>query len=209
MDMPENELLLREARKIVEALGKSMSPLAEVVLHDLSQPDNSIVAIVNNLSGRNIGDGATNYGLARIANPNFPDVLQNYPNRFPDGRVIKSTSIGIRNSKGEYVATLCVNIDISILSSITAILGQLASVEQPSVSEKEYFTPTTLAVLREEIEQYSAAHSTTPRALSVKQRRELTGMLSEKGLLDLKNSCGLVADILGVARSTVYSYLKK
>lgn len=207
--MTENELLLREAHKVVEALGKTLAPLAEVVLHDLSKPDESIVAIVNNLSGRNIGDGVTSYGHARITNPEFPDILQSYPNKFPNGRAVKSTSIGLRNSKGDFVGTICLNLDVSILSSIMAILGQLTRVEELALGEKESFSSTTLATVREELEQYAAAQNTTPRALTVQQRRNVTRKLAEKGLLDLKHAQSTMADVLGVARSTIYSYLKK
>ena len=93
----ENELLLRESRKIVEALGKMFAPCCEVVLHDLRKPENSIIAIENPLSGRKIGQAVTEMGLARAKDPLFPDIVQNYSNVFPDGRPVKSTSIGIRN----------------------------------------------------------------------------------------------------------------
>ncbi len=81
----ENALLLREAEKIVQALGVMFAPGCEVVLHDLTQPDRAIVAIANNLSNRRIGDAATEMGLERIASPEFPDVVQNYASVFPDG----------------------------------------------------------------------------------------------------------------------------
>lgn len=207
MALSENELLLREGRKIVEALGKTLAPLTEVVLHDLSQPEHSIVAIANNLSGREVGDSATSYGFARMTDPAFPDVLQNYPNRFPDGRAVKSTSIGLRNSRGDYVATICLNVDLSMLSSAMAILGQLANVEESSIDMEESFLPPKLVSVREELERYAAAHNTTPRALSLQQRREVLRKMADEGLMDLKNAQSVAAEMLGVARSTVYSYL--
>ncbi|MBN3814997.1 PAS domain-containing protein, partial [Paraburkholderia sp. Ac-20347] len=121
----ENALLLREGRKIVEALGQTLAPLVEVVLHDLTTPEQSVVAISNNLSGRQVGDAATEMGLARLSDPGFPEVVANYPNRFPDGRPVKSTSIGLKNSAGEYVAAVCLNMDVSLLGAVTAGLGQL------------------------------------------------------------------------------------
>lgn len=42
----ENRLLLREGRKIVEALGKTLAPLVEVVLHDLTDPDQDRKSVV-------------------------------------------------------------------------------------------------------------------------------------------------------------------
>ena len=69
----ENELLLREAKKIASALGKMFAPSCEVVLHDLTHPEHAIIAIECPLSGRKIGDPATEMGLARIQDKAFPD----------------------------------------------------------------------------------------------------------------------------------------
>jgi predicted transcriptional regulator YheO len=207
MMMSENQLLLREGKKIADALGKTLAPLVEVVLHDLTQPEHSVVAIANNLSGRQIGDPATEIGLARMTNPTFPDVLQNYPNRFPDGRPAKSTSIGLRNSSGDYVAAICLNVDISMLTAVAASLSQFAQPEASPVGIQETLSSPRLQELRSTIERFAASLNTTPRALSAQHRRGIVGKLAHAGLMDLKNAQTVVADILGVARSTVYTYL--
>ena len=111
------------------------APGCEVVLHDLTQPDRAIVPIANNLSNRRIGDAATEMGLERIASPEFPDVVQNYASVFPDGRPAKSTSIGLRNSQGRFVAAICLNLDVSIFNSVTAILQQLTAVVQSAAPQ--------------------------------------------------------------------------
>src|ERR1700679_2575756 len=119
----ERELLLREAKKIVDALAATFAPMCEVVLHDLTDPDHAIIKIANNLSGREIGDPATEVGLARIADPNFPDVLCNYANSFSDGTPVKSTSIGLKDSKGNFFASICMNIDVSYLRATASYLN--------------------------------------------------------------------------------------
>ncbi|MFG2468431.1 PAS domain-containing protein [Streptomyces canus] len=50
--------------------------LCEMVLHDLRDPRHAIRVIENNLSGRRVGDSATEPGLARIADPEYPSVLE-------------------------------------------------------------------------------------------------------------------------------------
>ena len=60
------------------------------------------------------------FGLARIADDDFPPVLANYPNRFADGRTAKSTSIGIKDSTGRYVAALCLNADVTLFRGFQA-----------------------------------------------------------------------------------------
>ena len=97
MTADEDELLLREAEKIVVAIGRMFPGLCEAVLHDLRRPGQAIHAIESNLSGHIVGDTDTGLGPTRVQDPGFPDVIQNYASRLPDGRPAKSTSIGIRN----------------------------------------------------------------------------------------------------------------
>ncbi|NHZ43779.1 helix-turn-helix transcriptional regulator [Massilia aquatica] len=207
MTLTENELLLRESKKIVDALGRTLAPMVEVVLHDLSRPASSIVAISNNLSGREVGDPTTDIGMARITNPDFPDVLQNYANQFPDGRPAKSTSIGLRNSAGEYVAALCLNVDVSMLASLSASLAQLARTESDATPIRESLASPRLDELRAALEGFAARLNKTAHTLTPAQRREAVQQLANAGLMDLKNAQAVVAAMLGVARPTVYSYL--
>ncbi len=46
--------------------------------------------------------------------PEFPNLISNYANQFADGRPAKSTSIGIKDEEGQYVAALCMNIDLTL-----------------------------------------------------------------------------------------------
>lgn len=207
MKLTENQILIREGRKIVEALGEMLAPLVEVVLHDLTNPEHAIVAISNNLSGRNIGDPATEIGLARIMDPDFPAVLQNYPNYFPDGRPAKSTSIGLKNSCGTYVAAICLNMDISMLTSTATCILQLVQTQATQTTITESLAPRKLEEVRLSLERFAASHNTTPRAMTLAQRRESVRELASNGLLDVKNALTEVAHTLGVARSTVYTYL--
>jgi len=61
-------------------------------------------ALANDLPGRTVGDPAAEPRLARAAGLNSPYVLANYANCFPDGREAKSTSIGLCDESGKYVA---------------------------------------------------------------------------------------------------------
>ncbi len=206
--LDENALLLREGRKIVEALGQTFAPLVEVVLHDLTDPDHAIVAIANNLSWREAGDAVTEMGLARIADPAFPEVIANYANRFPDGRPAKSTSIGLKNGRGEYVAAICLNMDISMLAAAAASVQQLVSVPNHAPTPvRETLSTRRLDDIVPLITDFAAQRNTTPQGLTLAQRREAIRLVEARGLLDLRHAHAEVARALGVARSTVYTYL--
>ncbi|MEO3765522.1 PAS domain-containing protein [Streptomyces sp. B8F3] len=204
----EDELLLREAEKIVTALGRMFPGVCEVVLHDLRDPRHAVRTIENPLSGRGPGDPATELGLARIEDPDYPEVIQNYPNRFPDGRPAKSTSIGIRNSSGAYVAALCLNLDVSVLDRTARTLQALTAVEDPGLPLTETLRARTADELRAAVEEFAAARGQTPRALASADRRELVRDLRARGFLEVRSAVPLVTELLGVSRATVYNYLR-
>ncbi|WP_432036809.1 helix-turn-helix transcriptional regulator [Streptomyces cucumeris] len=204
----EDELLLREAEKIVTAIGRMFPGLCEVVLHDLRQPDRAIRAIESNLSGREVGDPATELGLARIEDPGFPGIVQNYANSFPDGRPAKSTSIGIKNSAGTYVAAICLNLDVSLFASVARSLTNLVRTEEQEQPLTETLRARTAAELRTVVEEFAAARGQTPRSLGTPAKKELVRSLRTRGFLQMKHSVQVVTELLGVSRATVYNYLR-
>ncbi|MEU4930060.1 PAS domain-containing protein [Streptomyces yokosukanensis] len=201
--------LIREAEKIAVALGRMFPGLCEVVLHDLRDPDHAIRAIENNLSGRQVGDSATELGLARIGDPDYPSVIQNYPNRFPDGRPAKSTSIGIKNAAGEYIAALCLNLDVSVLSPVTLALSNLVATDTEHREEPlETLRDRNARELRQVVETHAAERAATPRSLSRDDKRALVRQLQRDGYFASRDAAQAIADLLGVSRATVYNYAK-
>jgi predicted transcriptional regulator YheO len=206
--MTEDELLLREAERIVTAIGRMFPGLCEVVLHDLRDPEHAIRAIENNLSGREIGDPATELGIARIQDPDYPSVIQNYPNRFPDGRPAKSTSIGIKNSAGTYVAAVCLNLDVSLFATVAQSLQNLVRTDEQDEPLTEHLRARTVEELRSLVDKFAAARGQTPRSLGAAAKKELVRSLKEEGFLDVKHSVPVLTDLLGVSRATVYNYVR-
>ncbi|KVT50483.1 transcriptional regulator [Burkholderia ubonensis] len=202
----EQQVILEQVKQIAAGLGETLAPFTEVVVHDLRSPKHAILAIHNNLSGREIGDPATELGLARIADDSYPQVLANYANRFSDGRQAKSTSIGIKDSEGHYFAALCLNVDVTLFRSIATLLEQF-SVPSGEVV-KESLDPSTADSLRERIDRFAVSLATTPQALRTDQRRALMQALKEEGFLDLRRSMETIAQHLGVSRATVYNDAK-
>ncbi|MFF5787903.1 transcriptional regulator [Streptomyces sp. NPDC012693] len=208
-DALADEHLLQEAERIAVAIGRMFPGLCEVVLHDLRRPRGAIRVIENNLSGRQIGDSATELGLRRIADPDYPSVIQNYGNQFPDGRPAKSTSIGIKNAEGRYVAALCLNLDVSVLSPVTLTLANLVATDtEHGDGALETLRDRTERELRAAIDAFAADRSSTPRSLNRDQKRELVQRLHREGFFETRSSAQHIADRLGVSRATVYNYTK-
>ena len=202
----EHDLILREASKIVDGLAEALSPLFEVVLHDLTNPDHAIVKIGNNLSGRKIGEPATELGLARISDTEFPDLLVNYPNKFSDGRQAKSTSIGLRDSKGEFVAAICLNMDISYMKSMSSYLDDLTRTVSDNLAVETLSTSVTQSI-EEMIHTFAAQKNKDPRSLTSSEKRELILMLRNENMLERRNAASRISKAIGVSRSGIYYYI--
>jgi predicted transcriptional regulator YheO len=203
----DRDILFDQLKQIAQGLGETFAPFCEVVLHDLTDPTNAIVAIHNNLSGRKIGQPATELGLARIADPNYAQIISNYANSFADGRQAKSTSVGIRDGSGEYVAALCLNVDLTLFQGLQSAIGQFVSVDARN-SPRESLNPAGADGIRARIDQFAAQRATTPRALSAEDRRTLLRELKQSGCMEVRRSSEIIAARLGISRATVYADAK-
>jgi predicted transcriptional regulator YheO len=206
MTNSEQQALLAQVRQVARGLGETFAPFCEVVVHDLTQPEHAILAIHNNLSGRQVGQPATELGLARIADPGYPQVIANYANRFADGRPVKSTSIGIKDSRGRYVAALCLNLDLSLFRGLQSAIGQFVNVDAAAVPES--LDPAGADAIRARIDQFAARRALTPRGLKAEDRRALLQELKTMGYLEVRKAMEIVAAHLGVSRASVYNYAK-
>ncbi|WP_026175840.1 helix-turn-helix transcriptional regulator [Methylobacterium sp. 88A] len=202
------EVLFVQLQQIAQGLGETFAPFCEVVVHDLTDPKNAIVAIHNNLSGREVGQPATELGLARIADPDYPQIIANYANAFADGRQAKSTSVGIKDASGAYVAALCLNVDLTLFQSLQSAIGQFTHVDAEN-GPGETLNPANADAIRARIDLFAAQQATTPRALKTEQRRMLLRELKDTGCMQVRRSSEVIAAHLGVSRATVYADTKQ
>lgn len=203
----DKEALFDQLKQIAQGLGQTFAPFCEVVVHDLTDPKNAILAIHNNLSGRQVRQPATELGLARIADPDYPQVIANYANVFADGRQAKSTSIGIKDAEGNYVAALCLNVDLTLFQNLQSAIDQFTSVDAQG-GMRESIKPAGAAAIRARIDDFAARLATTPRTLKTSDRRMLLRELKEGGYLQVRRSAEIIATHLGVSRATVYTDAK-
>ncbi|MDH0867553.1 PAS domain-containing protein [Mitsuaria sp. GD03876] len=204
---PEQQLLLAQLKQVAEGLAQTFAPFTEVVVHDLLDPAHAVLAIHNNLSGREVGDPATELGLARIMDPGYDQVIANYPNQFADGRQAKSTSIGIKDSQGRYIAALCMNVDLTLFQGFQSAISKFTAIEGGTAA-RESLDPSGAELIRARIDEFAARLASTPRALKPDDRRTLVKELKSAGLLEVRRAMDTIAAHLGVSRATVYSDAK-
>ena len=208
MKKKSNKQVLEMLRNMAEGLGETFAPFCEVVVHDLSNPKNAIYAIENNLSGRQVGQSVTELGLARIRDPEYPAVITNYANTFSDGRKVKSTSIGVKDESGEYVAALCLNVDLTLFQSFQGAISQFTRIEDKQVHEHLDTGANHSDRIHVRIDEFAASRATTSRSLKPADRKLLVQELKKAGFLEIRRGAEIAAAHMGVSRATVYSDAK-
>lgn len=202
---------LEELRHIARGIAAQFGSGCEVVIHDLSRhPDHTIVAIENgHVSGRKVGGGASSVVLERMEHQEqeAQDHLC-YLTRTPDGRILKSSTIYIRNSRGKVAAILAINFDISALMMAADAVKEFISVEEPQPAEPEKII--NINDVLDELIQQSVALVGKPAALMTKDEKiRAIRFLSENGAFLVTRSGDKIAKYFGISKYTLYSYLDK
>jgi predicted transcriptional regulator YheO len=206
----EEKLLFSMVRGIAAQLGSC----CEVVLHNLKgQPyEHTIVAIENgNITGRRVGDCGTNPGLEVLRGTDAEGDKYNYFTQTKDGRMLRSTSVYIRNPAGEAIGAICINLDITDFLMAERTLGTITNrmglSNRDGVIVEDIFTNDVNDLL-ESLIQDSIKHIGKPVAKMTKvDKMEGIRFLDRKGALLVKKSGDRIAKFYGVSKYTLYSYL--
>ena len=107
---------LENCTRLVHLIGKSFPHLGvEVLLHDLSNPSRSLVALENNVTGRNLRDGTTNLVIDLKKRQLLHEDKLNYELNIGTRR-FKCTTIPIIRKEFGVVGAICVNVDTNYLT---------------------------------------------------------------------------------------------
>lgn len=208
----EAPLYMKAFLPVAEGLSQMLGSRYEVILHDLTHVESSIVAIYGNITNRQVGGPATNYllQLLHAYGDDAPNSL-NYRNVMPDGRVLRSSTIFIRDPGGHIVGSLCINQDLTDFIVASKLSQELTAFQQPLTEEdsaQEFFAHDITDVMKDmvrtelELLQKPVAYMQKEDKLAVVRRME------EKGIFNVKGAVEHVAERLGVTNYTVYNYLK-
>ena len=107
---------LEDFAKLVRLIGKSFPNLGiEILLHDLSNPSHSLVVLENNVTGRNLRDGATNLVIDLKKRQLLNEDKLNYELNL-GARRFKCTTIPIIRKEYGVVGAICINVDANYLT---------------------------------------------------------------------------------------------
>jgi predicted transcriptional regulator YheO len=198
---------------LVHALGATFGRDCEVVLHDVSDLTSSVVAIANgHVTNRQVGSPATDF-LVSLLERGTEDKEQtagvNYRSHTDDGRLLKCTTVLIRDADSAVIGALCINYDLTHLQVATAALEDLSRIEETdeSAGTEETFPRDASSFLQIMIDSALSRLSKPPALLTKKDNLEVVRELDENDIFSIKHAVEAVARRLNVSRYTIYNYI--
>lgn len=178
----------------------------EIVLHDLTGDYNhSIIDIRNgHITNRQVGGCGSNLGLEILSGSVKDGDRFNYITNTADGRILRSSSIYLKNSNGQVIGSLCINLDITETLKFSEFLGQY---NQYTTSQSEYFAPDVNSLLEYLIKEAQNHVGKPLQHLSKEERLQVLRYLDQKGAFQIAKSSIHICEILGISKFTLYNDL--
>lgn len=202
-------ILTQIAHGIAQEFGRN----CEVVVHrlDYHKMESSIEYIENgHVTNRKVGDGPSHIVLEAFKNN--PDTLKDklkYLTKSHDGRILKSSTIFIRDEDDELAFILGINHDITGLLAIEGSINSMVSTDTPNenVSEVENI-PINVNELLDELVEQSIRLVGKPVALMTKDDKiKAIQFLNKSGAFLITKSGDKISKAFNISKYTLYNYI--
>ena len=202
-------VLLKSLIPIAETIGRTFGNRCEVVLHDLTIPEKSVVYTVNgDVTGRREGQTFDRLVRSVLLNKNFTrDYAVNYTFETEDGRRIKSSSSLVRDEAGEVVGVFCVNYDITFMKTLHDELELFLPMQEDSsvISPEMAADQDVTTVVDTLIDNIVSGRK--KQGLTKQDNLEMIRFMDDKGIFLVKGAIDKVAACMGLSKVTIYGYL--
>ena len=198
-------------KRLAHALALQFGSGCEVVVHDLesADPSHSIVAIENgHVTGRKLGDGPSHVVLEALhaGDAKLEDRLA-YLTKTADGKILKSSTVFIRDERGRAVGIFAVNYDITILRAMGDTIAEVVGTGPSAPREPEPIVRSVADLLDDLIEQSVQLVGTPVALMSKEEKVRAIRYLNDTGAFLITKSGPKVCKYFGISKYTLYNYL--
>ncbi len=196
-------------KQLSKGLAAQFGESCEIVVHDFDKEhfDHTIVAIENgHVTHRKLGDGPSHAVLQAMKSPEPLTDHLNYLIRTQDGRILKSSTIYVRDEENKVVGLFAINYDITHLLMVESAVKPLITA-QTDDKEPERIVQNVNDLLDELIAQ-SLQMVGKPVALMNKDDKiKAIQFLNSTGAFLITKSGDKVSKYFGISKYTLYNYI--
>ena len=203
--------ILAQYIPIAEVIARTFGDGCEVVLHDLENPRQSVVYTANNtVTGRQVGQSFDRLVPQVILSDDLDnDMVTNYYFRTAEGKLVKSSTVLLRDFDGKVVGAMCINLDTTPITRqvewLQALLPGIGE-ESPSGQEGAADEVSHVSQVVTDLIDKIIGDKDVSR-LRREEKLELIRFMDQKGIFLMKGAVDQVGSRMGISRVTVYSYI--
>jgi predicted transcriptional regulator YheO len=206
----ERDAILRALAPVVDGIAATFGPVCEVVLHDYRRPERSVAAVAGSVTGRAVGGAMSEIGMRVLARGDDAVDELNYVTRTGAGKLVKSSTMVLRDSAGAVFGALCVNVDVTAVDRVQGLLAALAgTVGAPADAPVTTFGDDIDSVVEALLDAHLARQDQTWAGLDRPRRLALFRGLDERGVFAVRRAVEQIAARLGISRASAYNYLSQ
>ncbi|TQJ91799.1 transcriptional regulator [Streptomyces sp. SLBN-31] len=205
----ERDAILAALRPVADGIAATFGPVCEAVLHDYRHPENSVVAVAGSVTGRAVGGAMSEIGMRVLARGDQAEDELNYVTRTRSGKLVKASTMVLRDSTGAVFGALCVNVDVTAVGEAHALLGALAGLTDAGETPVTTFGNDLDSVVDTILDAHRIGPDRPWGGLDRAQRLDLFRGLDEHGVFAVRRAVEQVAARLGISRASAYSYLSQ
>ncbi len=200
--------LLDTLKRLAEGIVAVVGPCCEVVIHDFSDIEHSVVAIAGKVSGRQPGAPVPDMDfVSHRLDKDTPDQL-NYRIEI-NSRRLQSSTVWIRDKDGTPVGAVCINVDFSRLLEARTLVGEFASaaMQQPDLVVHDTLAKNPQELMQLAVDSFLRKNRiSAPGFLTQDEKERLVKMIEQRGLFQLRGAVQHLAKILNLSRASIYNY---
>lgn len=199
-------------KQLMDMLEQQFGRGSEIVLHDLTLDYNHTIVDIRNghITGRGIGDCGSNLGLEVLRGNVVEGERYNYITHTPDGKLLRSSSMYMKDDEGKVIGSLCINTDITESLKFEKFLHDFNNYPQGAASEtREVFATDVKELLEHLLEEGEKRVGKCAADMNKAERESFIEYLDQNGAFLITKSSERVCEFLGVSRFTLYSALDK
>lgn len=203
--------LLEHLKRTADAIVAVFGSKTEVVIHDFSDIHHSIVHVAGDITGRAVGGPVSHhpYRIAREQGAKVEDML-GYRYLTKKGRVLKCSTVFIRDKAGRVVGCFSINFDVSEYLRLSTVMGEFTAFSNGGETPRKDIVATTFPETVESvIDNVVLDFGKPPSDMTKDDRIKIVGALERAGAFMYKGAVPRVAQLLGTSRYTIYGYLRE
>src|SRR5699024_7013038 len=176
----QKKLIFDHAIRTADMMVNMFGQRCEVAVHDFSDLQRSLIHIAGNVTSRKIGSPITDLVLNELRK-DHDDIkdIPSYRTQSSKGKIMKSTTVFLRDEAHKIIGALCTNYDISLLMEMGGEINHFIDFEEDK-NPSETFYNSVQDVIQDMVDQVVQRVNKAPSQMTMEERVDCVRKLDDR-----------------------------